>query len=266
MFVLPDQRLFPYLPVIGRWYAEENPFTGEELVISMDDFNNNVFGGGNDFNNGGSFSSPFSAPLSHDAEASDTSTQPEVDANEAEVAEAPVVESEAEEETTTRKKPGRKAGRTSGRGSRKTDSSAVPWQVVRKILDAREKLEIVDDSTRKLAASLLGVTDETDETRFVVALLNPEKTEDAKKSLSALLDTYDMNDLEFGMSIGSKTHAERKALYELEEAISPDKAAEVTNGRFPSNSPMEEVSIIRRIQKETNGFKEAITSVSELLG
>ena len=213
----------------------------------MDDFNNNVFGGGNDFNNGGSFSSPFSAPASHDAEASDTSTQPEVDANEAEVAEAPVMESEAKEETTTRKKPGRKAGRTSGRGPRKT-------------------LEIVDDSTRKLAASLLGVTDETDETRFVVALLNPEKTEDAKKSLSALLDTYDMNDLEFGMSIGSKTHAERKALYELEEAISPDKAAEVTNGRFPSNSPMEEVSIIRRIQKETNGFKEAITSVSELLG
>lgn len=232
----------------------------------MDDFNNNVFGGGNDFNNGGSFSSPFSAPASHDAEVSDTSTQPEVDTNEVEVTEAPAVDSEAEEETTKRKKPGRKAGRTPGRGSRKSDSSAVPWQVVRKILDAREKLEIVDDSTRKLAASLLGVTDETDETRFVVALLNPEKTEDAKKSLSALLDTYDMNDLEFGMSIGSKTHAERKALYELEEAISPDKAAEVTNGRFPSNSPMEEVSIIRKIQKETTGFKEAIVSVSELLG
>ena len=51
-----------------------NPFTGEELIISMDDFNNNVFGGVNDFNNGGSFSSPFSAPASHDAEASDTST------------------------------------------------------------------------------------------------------------------------------------------------------------------------------------------------
>ena len=111
----------------------------------MDDFNNNVFGVGIDFNNGGSFSSPFSAPASHDAEASDTSTQPEVDANEAEVAEAPVVEAEANsEETTTRKKPGRKAGRTSGRGPRKTDSAAVPWQGVRKILDAREKLDIVD--------------------------------------------------------------------------------------------------------------------------
>lgn len=230
----------------------------------MDDFNNNVFGGGNDFNNGGSFSSPFSAPASHDDEVPETTTQPEV--NEVDAAEAPIVEAEAKDETTTRKKPGRKAGRPSGRSSRKADSSAVPSNVVRKILDAREKLEIVDDSTRKLAANLLGVTDETDETRFIVALLNPEKTEEAKKSLSALLDTYDMNDLEFGMSIGSKTHAERKALYELEEAISPDKAAEVTNGRFPSNNPMEEVSIIRRIQKETNGFKEAISSVNELLG
>ena len=43
------------------------------LIISMDDFNNNVFGVGNDFNNGGSFSSPFSAPASHDAEASEGS-------------------------------------------------------------------------------------------------------------------------------------------------------------------------------------------------
>lgn len=226
----------------------------------MDDFNNNVFGGDN-----GGFSSPFAVPSSVPA--------PDPEPEESPVVEEPAVEESAVDETAVEHKeepeeakPARRSSRKRSASRRSSADSAIPWHVVRKVLDAREKLEIVDDSTRKLAASLLNVSDETDESKFILALLTPEKVEEAKKSLSALLDTYDMNDLEFGMSIGSKTHAERKALYELEEAISPDKAAEVTNGRFPSNNPMEEVSIIRRIQKETNGFKEAVTSVNELLG
>lgn len=165
-----------------------------------------------------------------------------------------------------KKRGGRR--RSGGRSAKRSDSgNAISTDTVRRILDAREKLEIIDDETRKLAAKMLGVKDETDELKFVVTLMDPGKVSEAKESLKALVDTYDLPDLEFGMMMGAKTHAERKAVYELEELIAPNKAAEVLDGgRFPANNPMEEVSIIRRIQKESPDFKGIVDSVNELLG
>lgn len=225
----------------------------------MSEFDNqNVFNGGNVFqSNDDNGSMPFINPVHSDQ--IDEGGQSAVADGDA----APDNPESNEVDAKPRRR-GRKPGRRKRADS--PSGSGITPDTIRKILDYHEKLEMTDDETRNLAGTLLGVDATSDEDKFIAELMNPSKIKNAMDTIQTLASSYTLSDAEFALALAiDKDHADRKAMYELEEKIAPEKARELTNGRFPHNNPKEEVLIIRRIQKESPNFQHVIDSILELL-
>ena len=140
--------------------------------------------------------------------------------------------------------------------------------VVSAVLQWADRVNNADDKTLELAESLLGVKRADDDSRLISALMSSDSVADARKKISQALELASLDDLRYAVEVSKLDRSARRDLWELESGIDPDLASEITDGtgKLPTNDLYAEVSIIRRIQKESNIFRSTLDEVTELLG
>lgn len=160
------------------------------------------------------------------------------------------------EDSTVEKKSVRKKVKKS---RKPTTSVELSDKVVRQVLGLSDQLQGASDSVRSLSATLLGVKDSTDDVRFIVALADSENVDTVKKSVREAIDLAEMDDLKFAVTMAGKSHAERKALWDLVSGV----ADSVPEGKFPQADVGREVSMLREVL--SSGVSDKFTGVLELL-
>ena len=171
----------------------------------------------------------------------------------------PIVEDqEKHEESKPKPRPSRKI-------IKKTTD--VTPAVVSAVLQWADRVRNADQKTSDLASDLLNVRN-PDESKLVSALMDASSVSEARKKISSALDLANLDDLRFAVEVAKLDHSDRKGLWDLESKIDPDLASSITDGsgRLPPNDLYTEVSLIRRLQKESPLFRSSLDSVTELLG
>jgi hypothetical protein len=140
-------------------------------------------------------------------------------------------------------------------------------QAVEAVLEWKSRVDQTDAKTLDLAADLLSVKRD-DEAKFISALMDSSAVSAARKTISNALDLAALDDLKFAVEVSKIDRNDRKDLWNLESHVDPDLANSLTDGsgKLPTNDLYAEVSVIRRLQKESPEFREALDAVTALLG
>ena len=185
-----------------------------------------------------------------------------------------IEDDEDTEETSTvdetESEPGKSGRGHAGRPPKRQNRKQVEVSpaVVSAVLQWAERVNNADDKTLELAESLLGVKRTDDDSRLISALMSSDSVADARKKISQALELASLDDLRYAVEVSKLDRNARRDLWELESGIDPNLASEITDGtsKLPTNDLYAEVSIIRRIQKESNIFRSTLDEVTELLG
>jgi hypothetical protein len=164
---------------------------------------------------------------------------------------------------------GREESKPKARPSRKIikKTADVTPAVVNAVLQWADRVRSADQKTIDLASDLLNVRN-PDESKLISALMDASSVSDARKKISSALDLANLDDLRFAVEVARLDHSDRKDLWDLESKIDPDLASSITDGsgKLPPNDLYAEVSLLRRLQKESSLFRSSLDSVTELLG
>lgn len=160
--------------------------------------------------------------------------------------------------------PKKKSSKNTKRVIRKAN---ITPQAVEAVLAWRDRLESADDRTKNLAAELLNLKN-TDESKFISALMDNDTVAMARKSISEAFELSRLSDMGFAVEVAKVDRTDRRDLWDLESKIDPELANVLTNGsnKLPVNDLYEEVNLLRRMQKESTIFKDTLDAVTDLLG
>lgn len=167
----------------------------------------------------------------------------------------------AASEPETEAKPAKKAKRPAA--SRKAATVELNEKTVRTVLSLEENVDLLDGKVKAIAADLLGVKNPEDKVKLIIALADDEKASKAREALRDLSELYSLDEMQFAVKVSVRDHAERKYLWEVESKFDEAKAAEL--GKFPANDVFAEVSMLRRLQKESPEFKSTLDELTEVL-
>lgn len=173
------------------------------------------------------------------------------------------VESTAEEEQAEQPAAKPAAKEKKPAANRKPAGGELTERTVRTVLSMLESVDLLDGKVRAVAAHLLGVKNPEDKVKLIVAMADDAKASKARSVIRDLSELYALDEMQFAVKASVREHSERKALWEVESKFDEDKAAEL--GKFPANDVFAEVSMLRKLQKESPSFKQTLDDLVEVL-
>lgn len=176
--------------------------------------------------------------------------------------ETPTPAAEHVEEKPTEEKPAAKVKKPVP--ARKPATAELTEKTVRTVLAMADSVDLLDGKVKTIAAQLLGVKNPDDKVKFIIALADDAKSSKAREVVSDLSDLYDLDEMQFAVKVSVREHSDRKYLWEVESKFDEAKAAEL--GKFPANDVFTEVSMLRKLQKESSSFKQTLDDLAEALG
>lgn len=198
------------------------------------------------------FSSPFSAGVSSEPESPAPVPVPEPEPE-------PVAEPTVSEPSVAEvKKPAAKKHKSASK-PKAVASSPLSKAAVERVLSFESRLGDASGEAKQIAASLLGVKRSDDVVSMIVALNDVESVEAAKRIVSEASDLAGMDDLKFAVSVAAKSHAERKALWDMASKV----ADSVPDGKFPQADVTREVTMLRAVL--SGGVSDRLSAVLDLL-
>lgn len=198
------------------------------------------------------FSSPFSAGVSSEPESPAPVPVPEPEPE-------PVAEPTVSEPSVAEvKKPAAKKHKSASK-PKAVASSPLSKAAVERVLSFESRLGDASGEAKQIAASLLGVKRSDDVVSMIVALNDVESVEAAKRIVSEASDLAGMDDLKFAVSVAAKSHAERKALWDMASKV----ADSVPDGKFPQADVAREVTMLRAVL--SGGVADRLSAVLDLL-
>lgn len=174
--------------------------------------------------------------------------------------EAPAEEVQAEQPAA---KPAAKEKKPAAPNRKPAPSGEITEKTVRTVLSMLENVDLLDGKVRAVAAYLLGVKNPEDKVKFIVAMADDAKVSKARSVIRDLSELCALDEMQFAVKTSVREHSERKALWEVESKFDEDKAAEL--GKFPANDVFSEVSMLRKLQKESPSFQQTLDDLMEVL-
>ena len=182
------------------------------------------------------FSSPFSVSAGSESEFPAAAPTP---APEPEPAVEPTVSEPAPTEA------GKSAARKSRAAakSRSVASPSLSKATVQRVFAIERRLDDASAEAKRITADLLRVKQADDAVGMIVALDDAEAVASAKQVVSEAAGLAGLDDLKFAVSVAGKSHAERKALWDLASKV----ADSVPGGKFPQADVAREVTMLREV-------------------
>ena len=196
------------------------------------------------------FSSPFSVSAGSESEAPAPAPVP---ALEPEPAVEPMVN---EPVPTEARKPTRKPRAAK---SRSAASSALSKAAVQRVFAIERRLDDASAEAKRITADLLRLKQADDAVSMIVALDDAEAVASAKQVVSEAAGLAGLDDLKFAVSVAGKSHADRKALWDLASGV----ADSVPSGKFPQADLSREVTMLRGVLSA--GVADRLAGVLDLL-
>lgn len=200
------------------------------------------------------FSSPFSVSAGSESESPAAAPTP---APEPEPAVEPTVSepapTEARREESTPRKP------RSAAKSRSAASSSLSKATVQRVFSIEHRLDDASAEAKRITADLLRVKQADDAVSMIVALDDAEAVASAKQVVSEAAGLAGLDDLKFAVSVAGKSHADRKALWDLASGV----ADSVPSGKFPQADLSREVTMLREVLSA--GVADRLAGVLDLL-
>lgn len=199
------------------------------------------------------FSSPFSVSVGSESEAPAAAPTP-APAPEPEPAVEPTVSEPAP--TEARRSAARKP-RAAKSGS--AASSSLSKATVQRVFAIERRLDDASAEAKRITADLLRVKQADDAVSMIVALDDAEAVAFAKQVVSEAAGLAGLDDLKFAVSVAGKSHADRKALWDLASGV----ADSVPGGKFPQADLSREVTMLREVLSA--GVADRLAGVLDLL-
>ena len=194
-------------------------------------------GWGNPF--GGSNNSESTLDLAQSVDPEPVVSEPVTTAESETVAE-PVVKEPAQAE---HKEPAVKKAKQPRKAKASSAVEPLSEKLVRRVLAISGQLDAVSAESRSLVARLLGVKSVDDTVRLIVALGDSANVGVVRRSIADAVELAGLDDLRFAVAVAGKSHAERKALWDLASSV----AVSVPEGKFPQADVAREVSMLRAV-------------------
>ena len=196
------------------------------------------------------FSSPFSVSAGSESEAPAPAPVPALEPE-------PAVESMVNEPVPTEaRKPTRKPRAAK---SRSAASSSLSKAAVQRVFAIERRLDDASAEAKRITADLLRLKQADDAVSMIVALDDAEAVASAKQVVSEAAGLAGLDDLKFAVSVAGKSHADRKALWDLASGV----ADSVPSGKFPQADLSREVTMLRGVLSA--GVADRLAGVLDLL-
>lgn len=183
------------------------------------------------------FSSPFNVNAGSEPEA--TAPAPaSVPTPEPEPAVEPMV---VEAASTEDRRPAVRKPRSAGKS--KAVAASLSKSIVQRVFAIERRLDDASLEAKRIAADLLKVKQADDAVSMIVALDDAEATASARQVVGEAAELAGLDDLKFAVSVAGKSHAERKALWDLASKV----ADSVPGGKFPQADVAREVTMLREV-------------------
>lgn len=198
------------------------------------------------------FSSPFSVSAGSESESPAAAPTP---APEPEPAVEPTVSEPAP--TEARRSAARKP--RSAAKSRSAASSSLSKATVQRVFSIEHRLDDASAEAKRITADLLRVKQADDAVSMIVALDDAEAVASARQVVGEAAGLAGLDDLKFAVSVAGKSHADRKALWDLASGV----ADSVPSGKFPQADLSREVTMLREVLPA--GVADRLAGVLDLL-
>lgn len=196
------------------------------------------------------FSSPFNVNAGSEPEATAPAPVPALEPE-------PAVESMVNEPVPTEaRKPTRKPRAAK---SRSAASSSLSKATVQRVFAIERRLDDASAEAKRITADLLRLKQADDAVSMIVALDDAEAVASAKQVVSEAAGLAGLDDLKFAVSVAGKSHADRKALWDLASGV----ADSVPSGKFPQADLSREVTMLRGVLSA--GVADRLAGVLDLL-
>lgn len=183
------------------------------------------------------FSSPFNVNAGSEPEA--TAPAPaSVPTPEPEPAVEPMV---VEAASTEDRRPAVRKPRSAGKS--KAVAVSLSKSIVQRVFAIERRLDDASLEAKRIAADLLKVKQADDAVSMIVALDDAEAVASARQVVGEAAELAGLDDLKFAVSVAGKSHAERKALWDLASKV----ADSVPGGKFPQADVAREVTMLREV-------------------
>lgn len=198
------------------------------------------------------FSSPFSVSAGSESESPAPAPTPVPEPE-------PAVEPTVSEPVPTeaRKSAARKP--RSAAKSRSAASSALSKATVQRVFAIERRLDGASAEAKQIVAGLLRVKQADDAISMIVALDDAEAVASARQVVGEAAELAGLDDLKFAVSVAGKSHADRKALWDLASGV----ADSVPSGKFPQADLSREVTMLRGVLSA--GVADRLAGVLDLL-
>lgn len=200
------------------------------------------------------FSSPFSVSAGSESEAPAAAPTP---APEPEP--EPAVEPTVSEPAPTEARRSAERKPRSAAKSRSAASSSLSKATVQRVFAIERRLDDASAEAKRITADLLRVKQADDAVSMIVALDDAEAVASAKQVVSEAAGLAGLDDLKFAVSVAGKSHADRKALWDLASGV----ADSVPGGKFPQADLSREVTMLREVLSA--GVADRLAGVLDLL-
>lgn len=196
------------------------------------------------------FSSPFSASAGSESESPALAPAPTPEP-------VQVVESTVSEADPTEAR--RSAARKPRSAAKSRSSSSLSKAAVQRVFAIERRLDDASAEAKRITADLLRVKQADDAVGMIVALDDAEAVASAKQVVSEAAGLAGLDDLKFAVSVAGKSHADRKALWDLASGV----ADSVPSGKFPQADLSREVTMLREVLSA--GVADRLAGVLDLL-
>lgn len=197
------------------------------------------------------FSSPFSVSAGSESESPAAAPTP---APEPEPAVEPMV---VEAASTEGRRPAVRKPRSAGKS--KAVAASLSKSIVQRVFSIEHRLDDASAEAKRITADLLRVKQADDAVSMIVALDDAEAVASAKQVVSEAAGLAGLDDLKFAVSVAGKSHADRKALWDLASGV----ADSVPSGKFPQADLSREVTMLREVLSA--GVADRLAGVLDLL-
>lgn len=194
------------------------------------------------------FSSPFSVSAGSESESPAPTPEP-----------VQVVESTVSEPAPTEARRSAARKPRSAAKSRSVASSSLSKATVQRVFAIERRLDDASAEAKRITADLLRVKQADDAVSMIVALDDAEAVASAKQVVSEAAGLAGLDDLKFAVSVAGKSHADRKALWDLASGV----ADSVPSGKFPQADLSREVTMLREVLSA--GVADRLAGVLDLL-
>lgn len=198
------------------------------------------------------FSSPFSVSAGSESESPAAAPTPAPEPE-------PAVELTVSEPAPTEARRSAARKPRSAAKSRSAASSSLSKATVQRVFSIEHRLDDASAEAKRITADLLRVKQADDAVSMIVALDDAEAVASARQVVGEAAGLAGLDDLKFAVSVAGKSHADRKALWDLASGV----ADSVPSGKFPQADLSREVTMLREVLSA--GVADRLAGVLDLL-